>query len=112
MLFVVKEFVLSTKSVSQFIALASIASRFPSVQDDNSWINSLVVSIDDSCCSAMDEVPLSIEHIWWKPPLPPRKTSLPLRRAAVNLPYLRGAPRKTSLTRAARLPPRPHVRLQ
>src|SRR6218665_2956830 len=71
-----------------------------------------------------------------KPPFPPRRTaenSLPLRRAAENLPslrgaprkppypcgaprknlpYLRGAPRKTSLTRTARLPPRPHVRLQ
>src|SRR6218665_1150612 len=68
------------------MALASIASRFPSVQDDNSWINSLAVFIDDSHCSAMDEVPLSIEHIWWK-------TSLPLRRGE-NLPSLRGAPRK------------------
>src|SRR6218665_4138886 len=88
------------------MALASIASRFPSVQDDNSWINSLAVFIDDSHCSAMDEVPLSIEHIWWK-------TSLPLRRGE-NLPSLRGAPRKNlpSLLGAQRktslpLPPPP-----
>src|SRR6218665_1509419 len=89
MLFAVKEFVLSTKSVSQFIALASIASRFPSVQDDNSLINLLGVSIDDSYCSA-------------KPPY---------LRAAGNPLYLCGTPRKTSLPprRAAEktsLPPR------
>src|SRR6218665_1171067 len=64
---------LSTKCVRCSKALASIASRFPSVQDDNSWINSLAVSIDDSYCSAMDEVPLSIEHIWWKTSLPRRR---------------------------------------